>query len=71
VTALLPRPVALAKLLALEPMTEAELLRVCGWPAPELKAVIRSAAQEKLITWINGGNRRWFYPYGKKICLSR
>lgn len=57
---LLPRPIALAKLLALGPMNHFDLLLACGWPSAEFSRVAREASQAGLITWSHKGRARWY-----------
>lgn len=57
---LLPRPIALAKLLALGPMNHFDLLLTCGWPSAEFSRVTREAREAGLITWAHKGKARWY-----------
>lgn len=57
---LLPRPIALAKLLALGPMNHFDLLLTCGWPIDEFSRVARDANKAGLITWAHKGRARWY-----------
>lgn len=59
-TQLIPRPVALAKLLELGDMPHTELAIVCGWPSDELTRAAVAANRAGLVTWGNAGGTRWY-----------
>ncbi|RYF59457.1 MAG: hypothetical protein EOO27_09210 [Comamonadaceae bacterium] len=59
-TQLIPRPVALLKLVELEPINYDHARIVCGWPAPEFAAIVRQLSEDGRIGWVQGrqGERR-------------
>lgn len=66
---LLPRTIALAKLLALGSMAHAELKAVCGWADEEFMRVVLQANREGLVTWTHWRSTRW-YSAGKSLRRS-
>lgn len=67
-TILIPRPMALLKLLALEPVAADQLRTITGWPQSEITAIVRNLHRHGLVTWRNehtrcmlhaGTPRRW------------
>ena len=71
-TALIPRPLALAKLLALGDMHHTELQLVCGWSADDYRRAINAARAAGLIRRSFRNHVLWFTVTGaKKICPSR
>lgn len=67
-TNLMPRPMALLKLLALEPVAADQLRTITGWPQSEITAIVRNLHRHGLVTWRNehtrcmlhvGAPRRW------------
>jgi hypothetical protein len=57
---LMPRPLALAKLLALGPMTRSPLVHVCGWGEAELMRVIAFSVKAGLICQRYEKNAVWY-----------
>lgn len=67
-TSLIPRPMALLKLLALEPVAADQLHTITGWPQAEITAIVKNLHRHGLVTWRNertrcmlhvGAPRRW------------
>lgn len=56
-TELLPRPVALLKLLALEPIPRDNLRLITGWPQSEIDAMVADLHKSGRLTWRNHQNR--------------
>jgi hypothetical protein len=56
------REEALPKLLALGPMTFAEMFEACGWPSQELLAVIGKLHDAGKVTWFHFDRQRWYVP---------
>lgn len=57
-TNLIPRPQALLKLLALEPITYHHAQIVCGWPAREFANIVRELNERGLVGWKHEDERR-------------
>ncbi|VTU38386.1 hypothetical protein H4CHR_04412 [Variovorax sp. PBS-H4] len=57
-TQLLPRPVALAKLLEHGPMRHTEAVLCCGWGWEGFRHVAHQALEAKLVTFANIGGTR-------------
>lgn len=63
------REEALLKLLAVEPDTKDQILRVTGWPADETLAVLESLREQRRVSYVNGpagaeGQRLYFTVQG-------
>lgn len=68
-TTLMPRPLALAKLLALGDLPRSELAVICGWPAEEFRQAVHAAQVGGLIRRFHHRHERWYTV--KKICPRR
>jgi predicted transcriptional regulator len=53
------RDEAMTKLLALGPMTFAEILEACGWPSEDVRQVLNGLCESHAVTWINQAGRRY------------
>lgn len=63
------RDEALLKLLAVEPDTKDQILRVTGWPTDETLAVLERLCEQRRVSYINGpagaeGQRLYFTVQG-------
>ncbi|RYG06809.1 MAG: hypothetical protein EON92_19495 [Burkholderiales bacterium] len=66
-TQLIPRPVALLKLVELEPINYDHARIVCGWPAPEFAAIVRQLNANGLLGWVQAHEGEPDHPPGRPL----
>lgn len=58
-TTLIPRPLALLKLIALGPIASDELYLITGWPRPEVDSIVANLHRHGRVSWVNRDRRRF------------
>lgn len=60
---------ALLRLIAIEPVPQAYLVHLTGWPVPDTQATLRELRSQGLVTHSNHSGCQWLHPTPQGMAL--